>query len=73
MGNGVTAATGLTSGDCARNDTIRRFQIRLAGEGIRVGQALGYQLEKIRGLEPERLALAAEGDAAALAEVEARR
>jgi 2-dehydropantoate 2-reductase len=71
MGNGVSAATGLSSGDCSRNETIRRFQIRLAGEGIRVGQALGYQMEKIRGLEPERLARAAEGDATALAEVEA--
>ena len=72
MGNGVTAATGLTSSECARDDTIRRFQIRLAGEGIRIGQALGYQLEKIRGLEPERLALAAEGDSAALAEADAQ-
>ena len=71
MGNGVSAATGLSSGDCARNDAIRRFQIQLAGEGVRVGQALGYQMEKIRGLEPERLALAAEGNAAALAEVDA--
>jgi 2-dehydropantoate 2-reductase len=71
MGNGVTAATGLTSGDCLRNDTIRRFQIKLAGEGIRVAQALGFQLEKIRGIEPERMARAAEGDAQALAEVEA--
>ena len=71
MGNGVSAATGLTSSDCARDPAIRRFQIRLAGEGIRVGQALGYQMEKIRGLEPEKLARANEGDAAALAEVEA--
>ena len=71
MGNGVTAATGLSSGDCLRNDTIRRFQIQLAGEGIRVGKALGYQLETIRGVDPERFALAAEGDAAALREVEA--
>jgi 2-dehydropantoate 2-reductase len=71
MGNGVTAATGLTSSDCTRNPVIRRFQIRLAGEAIRVGQALGYQMEKIRGLDAERLALANEGDAAALAEVEA--
>ena len=71
MDNGVTAATGLTSGDCLRNEVIRRFQIALAGEGIRVGHALGYQMEKIRGLEPERLARAAEGDAAALAEAEA--
>ena len=71
MGNGVSAATGLSSSDCARNDAIRRFQIRLAGESIRVGQALGYPLEKIRGLDPERIALANEGDAAALAETEA--
>jgi len=70
MGNGVTAATGLTSGDCLRNDSIRRFQIRLAGEGIRVGQALGYQLEKVRGIDPELLARANEGDSSALSEVE---
>src|SRR5215813_882820 len=71
MGNPVTAATGLTSGDCLRDDTIRRFQIRLAGEAVRVGQALGYQLEKIRGVEPETMARASEGDARALSEVEA--
>src|SRR5437016_3839098 len=71
MGNGVTAATGLTSGECLRNARIRRFQIRLAGEAVRVGQALGYSLEKIRGADPERLARASEGDAAALAQVEA--
>jgi 2-dehydropantoate 2-reductase len=71
MGNGVTSATGLTSGDCLRNDAIRRFQIGLAGEAVRVGEALGYQLEKIRGVEPERMVRAAEGDAGALAEVEA--
>src|SRR5437867_339099 len=68
---GVVAATGLTSGDCLRNARIRRFQIRLAGEAVRVGQALGYTLERIRGADPERLARASEGDAAALAEVEA--
>jgi len=71
MGNGVTAATGLTSGDCLRNPRIRSFQIRLAGEAIRVGQALGYQLEKLKGVDAERIARAAEGDRAALEEVEA--
>ena len=71
MGNGVSAATGLSSSDCSRNPTIRGFQIKLAGEGVRVGQALGYQIEKIRGLEPECFARAAEGDAAALAQAEA--
>lgn len=71
MSNGVSAATGLTSGDCQRDPAIRRFQIRLAGEAIRVGQALGFQLEKIRGVDAERYALANEGDAAAMREVEA--
>src|SRR3954462_14394494 len=66
MGNPITAATGLTSPATMRDEGIRRFSIRVASEAIRVGQALGYQLEKIRGLEPERLARAGEGDAAAL-------
>ncbi len=70
MGNGVTAATGLTSSACLRDEGIRHFQIKLAGEAIRVGQALGYQLEKMKGLDPERYALANEGDMAALEEVE---
>jgi len=71
MGNGVTALTGLSSGGCLGNEVIRRFQIQLAGEGVRVGQALGFPLEKIRGVEPEQMARAAEGDAAARAAVEA--
>ena len=70
MGNGVTAATGMTSGDCLKNDIVRRLQIKLAGEAVRVGQALGYQLEKIRGFEADVFARAAEGDAAALAQIE---
>ena len=70
MGNGVTAATGMTSGDCLKNDIIRRLQNKLAGEAVRVGQALGYQLEKIRGFEADVFARAAEGDAAALAQIE---
>ena len=70
FGNPVTAATGLTTPACAANATVRRFQIAIAGEGIRVGQALGYQLEKMRGIEPEIFARAAEGDARSLDEVE---
>ena len=47
MKNGVSAATGLTGADCDRNDAIRRFSIKLGGEAVRVGQALGYHIEKI--------------------------
>ena len=71
MKNGVSAATGLTGADCDRNDTIRRFSIKLGGEAVRVGQALGYHIEKIGKFEPEMLAKASEGDKAALDEVEA--
>jgi len=70
MRNGIAAATGLTSGGCDRDDFLRRFAIKLGGEAVRVGQALGYRLEKLGELDPERLALASEGDAKALAEIE---
>jgi 2-dehydropantoate 2-reductase len=70
MANGVAAATGMSGNDMNRDDKIRRLSIRLAGEGVRVGQALGYQLEHIRMHEPEVIARAAEGDRAALDEVE---
>jgi 2-dehydropantoate 2-reductase len=71
MRNGVSAATGLPGNDIDRHDEIRRFSIRLGGQAVRIGQALGYSLESIGKLDPEKLALASEGDAAALAEVEA--
>jgi 2-dehydropantoate 2-reductase len=70
MGNGVTAATGMTTPACLGDQKIRRFQIALAGEGVRVGQALGYTLEKIRAIEPELYARATEGDAESLRQVE---
>jgi 2-dehydropantoate 2-reductase len=70
MKNGVSAATGLTGTDCDRNDAIRRFSIKLGGEAVRVGQALGYHIEKIGKLDPETLARASESDSAALDEIE---
>jgi len=72
MANGVAAASGLSGNDMTRDEKIRRLSIRLAGEGVRVGQALGYQLEHIRNHEPETIARAAEGDRAALDEVESQ-
>ena len=38
----------------AQNEAIRRFQARLGSEAIRIGQALGYKLEEIDHLPPER-------------------
>jgi 2-dehydropantoate 2-reductase len=71
MRNPVSAATGLSGNDMDRDAAIRHFSIRLGGEAVRIGQALGYELEHIGNLDPDRLALAAEGDRSALAEVEA--
>ena len=64
-----SAATGLPA-TSDRNDAIRRFSIKLGGEAVRVGQALGFQLEQIGSWSP-RPGPASEGDTAALAEVEA--
>jgi 2-dehydropantoate 2-reductase len=71
MRNGIGAASGLSGNGMDQDERVRRLSIRLGGEAVRVGQALGYQLEHIRMLDPERLALAAEGDRDALDECEA--
>jgi 2-dehydropantoate 2-reductase len=62
MQNGLSACTGLGGGDMLKSDPIRRFSTRLGSEAIRVGQALGYQLEDILHLPPETIARAGEGD-----------
>jgi 2-dehydropantoate 2-reductase len=71
MRNGLSAITGLGGNDRERDDDARRFSIRLGGEAVRIGQALGYDIEPVAKIQPERLARAAEGDPAALDEVEA--
>lgn len=70
MRNGVSAATGMTGSQCDNNPAIRRFAIQLGGEAIRVGRALGYDLEKMGKLLPDRVLAASQGDVEALAEVE---
>ena len=71
MRNGVSAATGLGGNARDTHAAIRRVCIRLGGEAVRVGQALGFKLGKIGTLDPELLARASEGDRGALAEIEA--
>jgi 2-dehydropantoate 2-reductase len=66
MANGIAACTGLTGGAMLASDPIRHFSTRVGSEAIRVGQALGYQLEDIYHLPPETIARAGEGDAAAM-------
>jgi 2-dehydropantoate 2-reductase len=66
MANGIAACTGMTGGQMLANDTIRHFSTRVGSEAIRVGQALGYELEEIYHIAPETIARAGEGDAAAM-------
>ena len=73
MGNGMSASTGLISRDILLDDGLRHFSMRLGSEAIRVGQALGYQLEEIHHLDPEVIARAGEGDPAARAEYDQHR
>ena len=73
MGNGIAAATGMVAKDATADDAIRAFAARLGSEAIRVGQALGYGLEEILHLDPEIIARAGEGDAAARAAYDAQR
>jgi 2-dehydropantoate 2-reductase len=71
MHNGVSAASGLSGNAIRQDDRIRQVIIQLGGEGVRVGQALGYKLEDIAGQNAETLARASEGDEKAKEEVEA--
>jgi 2-dehydropantoate 2-reductase len=69
MRNGLSAATGLYGNQRDVAEAPRWVSIRLASQTVRVGQALGFQLEKMLGMEPETLARAGEGNRDALAEV----
>jgi 2-dehydropantoate 2-reductase len=69
MRNGLSAATGLSGNQRDLSDEPRWLSIRLGSEAVRVGQALGYQLERMLGMEPETLARAGEGSSDALAEI----
>jgi 2-dehydropantoate 2-reductase len=73
MGNGLSACTGLSGWQMLQNPAVRRFSTRLGSEAIRVGQALGYQLEEIMHLPPETIARAGEGEEEAMRTFEEQR
>jgi 2-dehydropantoate 2-reductase len=64
---------GLVSRDILLDDRLRHFTARLGSEAIRVGQALGYQIEEIHHIDPELIARAGESDVNAKAEYDERR
>ncbi|MEL0003556.1 MAG: 2-dehydropantoate 2-reductase [Rhodospirillales bacterium] len=69
MRNGVSAATGMGGNERDSHPIIRQVVIKLGGEAIRVGRALGLELDLIAGLEAEVLQAASEGDVRALSVV----
>jgi 2-dehydropantoate 2-reductase len=73
MQNGLSACTGLPGVKIVQTEPLRRFSTRLGSEAIRVGQALGYELEEILHLAPETIAKAGEGDPAATEACDAQR
>jgi 2-dehydropantoate 2-reductase len=70
MYNAVSAVTGLDSRTMMDQEIPRRLSIKLGGEAVRVGRALGYELEPIRGMSAENILTASEGDQNALEECE---
>jgi 2-dehydropantoate 2-reductase len=66
MANGISACTGLGVGAMVASDPVRHFSTRVGSEAIRVGEAMGYQLEDIYHIPPETIARAGEGDEAAM-------
>lgn len=70
MRNSVSAVTGLGGNAREQNTKARRFSIRLVGEAVRVGQAHGFAFDHVVKHNPEDLALASEGNEAALKTVE---
>ncbi len=73
MANGISACTGLGGGAMLESDPIRRFSTRLGSEAIRVGQAMGYDLEEVLHMDPETIARAGEGDTEAANRWDAQR
>ena len=60
--NPVTAMTGLGSSGAAAHPGARWIQVHIAKEAVRVGQALGYEIESIMGMPAAKWADADRGD-----------
>jgi len=69
MRNGLSAATGLSGNQRDTSEGPRDVSIRLGSQAVRVGQALGFQLEKLQVMDAETLARAGEGSADAKTEI----
>ncbi len=71
MHHGILGVTGIHDHQLMQGTQTRLLAIRCAGEAIRVAQALGHDLEPILRMPPLLWCAAADGNAAALSEIEA--
>ncbi len=69
MRNALSAVTGMNGNERDAHDQVRRIGIRLGSEAVRVGQALGYELESMARIPATRFALASD-DPSAMSEIE---
>jgi 2-dehydropantoate 2-reductase len=69
MRNALSAVTGLSGNERDCDDEVRRISIRLGSEAVRVGLALGYQLESMARIAAVKFARAPD-DPDAMAEIE---
>jgi 2-dehydropantoate 2-reductase len=69
MRNALSAVTGMNGNERDSHDGVRRIGIRLGSEAVRVGLALGYQLESMARIPAARFAVAPD-DLSAMAEIE---
>jgi 2-dehydropantoate 2-reductase len=58
MRNGVSAVTGMSGRERDEDETARALSIRLGSSAVRVGRALGLELEPVGGLDLDLLARA---------------
>lgn len=61
MGNPMSGITGMSSAEVRQHPETLRVLIRIGGEVVRVGQALGYSVEPIGGVTADALVAASEG------------
>ena len=55
MTGSLCALTGLTARQVNAIEAARLIEIRLGAEGVRIGQALGFSLERIGRIDPDLL------------------
>jgi 2-dehydropantoate 2-reductase len=67
MTGSLCALTGLTARQVHAIESARGIEIRLGAEGVRVGQALGFSLERVGRIEPDVLGRALDDPDAARA------